>query len=65
MSMVAPVGEYNAGVLFQVTPTGSETVLYDFSGGADGAGPGMPLLDSEGYLWGTVGVGTLWGFDLK
>jgi uncharacterized repeat protein (TIGR03803 family) len=66
-----PGGAYNNGVLFRITPSGTETVLYDFSGGADGAGPGMPLLDSEGYLWGVAAgggsssYGTLWGFDLK
>jgi uncharacterized repeat protein (TIGR03803 family) len=64
-------GVFNNGAVFQVTPSGTETVLYDFSGSADGGKPSALLLDSEGYLWGTAqgggsaGYGTLWGFDLK
>jgi uncharacterized repeat protein (TIGR03803 family) len=33
------------------------TVLYTFTGGADGAGPGNLIIDSAGVLYGTAGGG--------
>jgi uncharacterized repeat protein (TIGR03803 family) len=55
-----------AGVVFQVDPSGSETVLYSFTGGADGGSPSAGLLlDSAGNLYGTTfggganGLGTV------
>ena len=48
-------GASNAGVVFKVDASGNETVLYTFTGGADGGGPyGAPILDSEGNLYGTT-----------
>lgn len=45
----------NAGTVFEVSPAGYETVLYDFVGNADGAGPSGGLLrDSHGNLYGTA-----------
>jgi uncharacterized repeat protein (TIGR03803 family) len=42
------------GTVFQVTPAGNETVLYNFEGGSDGAEPQSPLIrDSKGNLYGT------------
>jgi uncharacterized repeat protein (TIGR03803 family) len=55
-----------AGVVFQVDPSGTETVLYSFAGGTDGGSPSAGLiLDSAGNLYGTTfsgganGLGTV------
>ncbi len=54
-------GEYGGGTVFEVTSTGSETVLYSFcllSGCADGQSPSGPLVsDSSGNLYGTTEYG--------
>jgi uncharacterized repeat protein (TIGR03803 family) len=43
------------GVVFKVTPAGTETVLYGFTGGNDGGVPYGPLLlDKQGDLYGTT-----------
>jgi uncharacterized repeat protein (TIGR03803 family) len=50
------------GVLFKVDPTGKETVLYAFTGRADGLGPSSGLVrDEAGNLYGT----TIAGGDLS
>jgi hypothetical protein len=42
-------------VAFKLSPTGKETVLYTFTGGADGVNPGTSLLqDEEDNLYGTT-----------
>lgn len=47
-----------AGVVFKVAPNGTETVLYNFSGGADGAQPFSALVrDTAGNLYGTTTMG--------
>jgi uncharacterized repeat protein (TIGR03803 family) len=47
-----------AGVVFKVAPNGTETVLYNFSGGADGAQPFSALVrDKAGNLYGTTTMG--------
>ena len=47
-----------AGAVFKVTANGSETVLYSFSGGADGAQPFSALVrDKAGNLYGTTTMG--------
>jgi uncharacterized repeat protein (TIGR03803 family) len=50
------------GTVFKITPAGVETVLYSFTGGADGSTPDYVnlLIDSAGNLYGT----TLRGGDL-
>src|SRR5271157_4984795 len=54
-------GARGAGTVFKVDTTGKETVLYSFTGGADGAYPGAGLLrDAQGNLYGT----TVYGGDL-
>ena len=62
-----------SGVLFQLSPSGTFTPLYNFnrSWGADGAQPvATPLLAADGNLYGittndgTNGVGSLWGFGI-
>ncbi len=52
-------GAAGAGTVFKVTPGGVETVLYTFTGGADGGNPaGGPLvMDSTGTLYGTTALG--------
>ena len=48
-------GAANAGVVFKLSKTGKETVLYTFKGGADGSNPnGGVILDSAGNLYGTA-----------
>jgi uncharacterized repeat protein (TIGR03803 family) len=51
-------GTYSSGTVFQVTPEGVHTVLYNFTGGADGGEPYKGVtLDSEGNLYGTAVTG--------
>jgi uncharacterized repeat protein (TIGR03803 family) len=47
------------GTVFKLSATGTETVLYTFTGGADGAFPGVGVLlrDAEGDLYGTTIAG--------
>ena len=48
-------GASGAGVVFKVDTSGNETVLYSFTGGADGAYPNAGvILDSAGNLYGTT-----------
>ena len=48
-------GSANAGVVYQLDPTGSETVLYNFTGGVDGADPqGGVIRNAAGNLYGTA-----------
>jgi uncharacterized repeat protein (TIGR03803 family) len=51
-------GPANAGVVYKLDPTGHETVLYSFTGGADGGSPSGTLIpDSAGNLYGTTFLG--------
>jgi uncharacterized repeat protein (TIGR03803 family) len=53
-------GTFDFGTVFKLDPTGTETVLYNFGGGADGYTPAAGvILDGEGNLYGT----TVWGGD--
>jgi uncharacterized repeat protein (TIGR03803 family) len=46
------------GVVFEITPSGTETVLYSFTGGADGNYPiGGLARDTQGNLYGTTRAG--------
>lgn len=55
-------GAYAYGTVFKVSPDGKETVLYSFTGGADGATPFTPLThDNAGNLYGTTEFGGLFG----
>ena len=50
--------DYGCGTIFKLTPAGVETVLYRFTGGADGANPvGGLVLDAQGNLYGTTEAG--------
>jgi uncharacterized repeat protein (TIGR03803 family) len=65
------------GVVFKVTPSGTETVLHNFTAGADGQSPTSPLvLDAAGNLYGSTysggshtpyctGCGTVYKLDTK
>ncbi len=55
-------GKFNPGTIFELSPQSgggwTETVLYSFTGGNDGAYPSAgPTIDAAGHLFGT----TLWG----
>lgn len=45
------------GTVFSVTPSGTETMLYAFKGGKDGAQPASNLIDVNGTLYGTTTIG--------
>lgn len=55
-------GTFGFGTVFKITPRGGETVLYSFSGGADGGGPIGTTLDEEGNIYGVTYGGGLNGF---
>ena len=51
-------GTYSWGTVFKVDATGTETILYNFASGADGANPAAGLVrDSAGNLYGTTSIG--------
>lgn len=55
------------GVVFELTPnldgTWTESVLYSFSGGKDGAAPmTVPVFDQSGNLYGTTTAGGAYGY---
>src|ERR1022692_3872096 len=51
-------GTASAGVVYKLDTTGHETVLYSFTGGADGGAPYAGVIrDSAGNLFGTTSAG--------
>ena len=51
-------GPHSQGTVFKITPAGTETILYSFTGGSDGGNPEAGLLmDSGGNLYGTTDQG--------
>jgi len=51
-------GDFTFGVVFKLSSTGQETVLYSFTGGADGYTPSAKLArDPAGNLYGTTAGG--------
>ena len=51
-------GTFGGGTVFQVTPAGVHTVLYNFTGGSDGGEPYKGVtLDAQGNLYGTAVTG--------
>jgi len=51
-------GTNNGGTIVEMSPGGTETVLYRFAGGSDGEHPGANLLlDAAGNLYGTTQAG--------
>jgi len=58
-------GSGDAGVVFRVDTSGHQTVLYSFSGGADGGDPQAGVIaDSAGNLYGTTYYGGASGFGV-
>lgn len=56
-------GALCCGTVFKVDTTGKETILYSFSGGADGLGPNAGvILDAAGNLYGTTESGGAFGW---
>jgi uncharacterized repeat protein (TIGR03803 family) len=54
---------YGCGVVFKLTPTGTETILYSFIGGTDGQRPfAAPIRDAQGNLYGTTYFGGAYGY---
>ncbi len=56
-------GAHGDGTVFEITPSGTETVLHSFVGGErDGLNPGASLLQgSDGDFYGTTNRGGKWG----
>jgi uncharacterized repeat protein (TIGR03803 family) len=53
---------HGCGIVYKVDKAGAETVLYTFSGGADGSEPyAGPVLDAQGNLYGTTAIGGAYG----
>ena len=50
-------GSDGLGVVFSLSPNGSEQVLHSFAGGSDGAMPFSSLIDVNGTLYGTTSQG--------
>ncbi len=50
-------GTAGCGTVFKLSPNGVETVLYSFSGGADGANPKGLFRDASGILYGVASTG--------
>jgi len=51
-------GTFSAGTVFQLTPAGTLTVLYAFTGGTDGAGPVAGVIQAaDGNFYGTTSQG--------
>ena len=51
-------GTYTYGTVFEITPSGTETILHSFGAGTDGRNPVAGLvLDTQGNLYGTTEKG--------
>ena len=58
----ADVGPSGGGTVFELTPDGGESVLWNFGSGTDGAFPGGGLItDKQGNLYGTTAIGGAYG----
>jgi uncharacterized repeat protein (TIGR03803 family) len=60
---------FGCGVVYSITTSGSEKVLYRFKGGSDGGNPDASLLEVNGTLYGTTafggtnGLGTIFSYS--
>ena len=50
-------GSFSNGLIFKLDSAGNETVIYNFTGGADGSYPSSLVMDAVGNLYGTTGDG--------
>jgi uncharacterized repeat protein (TIGR03803 family) len=61
----APIGgSYGNGTIYEITAAGAYSILYNFTGGADGWTPRSALVFKGGNLYGTTqagGAGCTWG----
>ena len=63
-------GQYGAGSVFKISPSGKETILYSFTNGSDGGTPyAGGVRDAAGNLYGTaftggIGFGTVFKIDV-
>ena len=56
-------GSAGAGTVYKLTPAGTETILYNFGGGANGYSPWAGVvMDAEGNLYGTTPYGGTYGY---
>jgi uncharacterized repeat protein (TIGR03803 family) len=55
-------GVYGFGAVFAITPAGAESLVYSFTGGADGSRPDSTPLITEGIIYGTTPLGGSDGF---
>jgi uncharacterized repeat protein (TIGR03803 family) len=54
---------YGCGIVFEIAPDGTETILHKFSEATDGANPVAGLVaDSSGNLYGTASMGGAYGY---
>jgi uncharacterized repeat protein (TIGR03803 family) len=59
-------GSAGAGLVYKLDTAGHETVLYNFTGGVDGANPIAGVIrDSNGNLYGTTQSGGAASFDYQ
>jgi uncharacterized repeat protein (TIGR03803 family) len=49
--------QLGCGIAFKITPDGAESVLYSFTGAADGGGPNGLIQGSDGNFYGTTAFG--------
>ena len=55
-------GAFGNGTVFQLSPNGTETVLYNFGNGGDGQNPDAGLIfDTSNNLYGTTAIGGAFG----
>lgn len=50
-------GSFGCGTVFEIGTSGTESVLYSFKGGSDGAAPAAGLTAMNGTLYGTTSAG--------
>ena len=50
-------GAYGYGIIFRISHRGKLTVLYNFTGEADGGAPAAVIVDGEGNLFGVTRIG--------
>jgi uncharacterized repeat protein (TIGR03803 family) len=56
-------GASGLGTVFEITPSGTETILHAFAGSSDGANPTANLVQgSDGNLYGSTGAGGTKGY---
>lgn len=63
-------GPWNEGFIFSITPTGTFTILYGFTGGSDGGAPASLIQAADGTFYGTAedegnrGAGVIFRYSL-